>query len=72
MVCASVLEDNPRALTSRLSPIQTQNHTITYCISMHVHFVHCEIFKVKHRNVSMKGAISIETNKSIRPEFFIS
>ena len=29
MVYASVREDNPRALASRLSPVQTQNHTVT-------------------------------------------
>ena len=43
MVCAYVREDNPRALVSGLSPEHTHNHTIT---SMHVHFVHCEIFDV--------------------------
>ena len=41
MVCASVWEDNPRALASGLSPIRMQNHTITY-------FVHCDVFDDKH------------------------
>ena len=45
MVCAPVRDDNPRALASGLSPVQTQKYTITYLFtSMHLHFVHCEIF----------------------------
>ena len=43
MVCVYVREANPRALASGLSPVHTHNLTIT---SMHVHFVHCEIFDV--------------------------
>ena len=31
---------------------------LSYCTSMHVHFVHCEIFDVKHWNI-LKGAIII-------------
>ena len=41
MVCASVREDNPGALASGVSLVQTKNHTIlAYCTSMHLHFVH--------------------------------
>ena len=43
MVCAYVREDNPRALARGLSPVQMHNHTkLAYCISMPIHFVHCE------------------------------
>ena len=49
MVYASVREDNLQALANILSPVQTQRHTITsYCTSMLLHFVHCEIFDIKH------------------------
>ena len=52
MVCAYVWEDNPRALASGLSPVHMHNHTkIAYCSSMHVYFVHCEVFDVKHLNI---------------------
>ena len=48
MVCASVQENNPRALASGLSPVHTHNHTITALLHQHAwHFVHCEIFDVK-------------------------
>ena len=36
----------------RLSPVQTQNHTMTRLL----HFVNCEIFDVKNQR-SMKGAV---------------
>ena len=53
MVCASVREDNPRALASELTPVHTQNHTITcICNSMHLYFVHNEILGVKHCNIN--------------------
>ena len=58
MVCAYVREDNPGALASGLSPVYTQNYTITallpHCTSMHVHFVHCEIFDVEHWNITQR------------------
>ena len=38
-----VREDNPQALASGLSPVQTQNHIIT-CL---LHCMYCEIFDVK-------------------------
>ena len=52
-VCASVREDNPRALASGLSPIQTHK---PYNTSMHLNFVHRETFDV-NIGISMKGAI---------------
>ena len=48
---AYIREDNSRALASGLSPIHTHNHTITF---IHVHFVHCEIFDVKHLNITQR------------------
>ena len=37
MVCvSSVREENPQALASGLSPVQTQNHTITCLLHQHV------------------------------------
>ena len=39
MVCASVREDNPRALTRGLSPVQMQ---LANCISIPIYFVQCE------------------------------
>ena len=36
MVCASVWEDNPRALARGLSPVQIQNHTIYCLLNKHV------------------------------------
>ena len=52
MVCAYVREDNPRALASGLSPVHTHKHTLTF--SMHVYFVHCEIFDVKLWNITQR------------------
>ena len=40
MSCTSVWEDNPQSLS--------------YCTSMSLHFVHCEIVDVKHRNINKK------------------
>ena len=54
-----VREDNPRALASGLSPVHMHSHTLPYCNSMHVHFVHCEIFDVKHIEISLKCAIMV-------------
>ena len=50
MICAYVQEDNPQALVSGLSPVHTHNHTITALL----HFVHCEIFDVKHWNITQR------------------
>ena len=47
MVCTFVQEDNPRAKARGVSPVQTQNHTITCLFTdMQLHFVHFEIFVV--------------------------
>ena len=49
-VCAFVREDNPRASaeTRGLSPyIHTTIQQLSYCTSMHVHTVHCEMIDVK-------------------------
>ena len=54
MVCAYVREDNPRDLASGLCPVHTHNYTITCCTSMDLHFVHCEIFDIKHLNNTPK------------------
>ena len=52
MVCAYEWENKARALASGLSPARMQNHTITVLLqSIHVHFVHYEIFDVKHWNI---------------------
>ena len=57
MVCASVREDNPRALARGLSFVHMHKtmQLRSYCTSMHVHDVHCEIFDV----TSIKGAIIV-------------
>ena len=66
MVCASVREDNPRALASGLSPVHTHSHTITfYCTRMHMHLVHGEIFVVEHLVINEKGALSTRTDHAI-------
>ena len=50
----------PRALASGLSPVQRQKHKITCnCISMHLHFLHCEI--MLNIGILIKGAIIIYT-----------
>ena len=49
MVCVSVREDSPRALTSRLLPYRSKTiNELAYYTSMHFHFVHYKIFDVKH------------------------
>ena len=55
MVCASVWEDNLRALASGLSPVRTQNHTIT-------DVVHCDVFDNKHCNINERciNALALE------------
>ena len=35
MVCVYVREDNPQALASGLSPVQTHSHTITFLLHQH-------------------------------------
>ena len=48
MVCASVREDNPKALASGLSSstdAQTKQ-LLAYCYSMQLHLMHCEIFQL--------------------------
>ena len=51
MVCASVQEDNPRALASRLSPVQTQNHTMTCLLHQHA-FVHCALRDIRRCGIN--------------------
>ena len=34
--CSSVQEGNPRALVSGLSPVEAQNHTITFLLHQHI------------------------------------
>ena len=53
-----VREDNSRALESGLSPVHMHKH-VPCCTSMHVHFVLCKIFQLKHLNIKkvIKGAI---------------
>ena len=62
MVCASVWEDNPRALASGLSYVQTQNHTITYLFLLLQHtFALCALrnafYLAFNIEILMKGAI---------------
>ena len=52
---APLREDNPRALASRLSSVQTQNHTIT-CLLHKYAFVLYALRDI-WRQISMKGAI---------------
>ena len=40
VVCPSVREDNPLALASGLSPVHTQNHTITTLFHQHACLYH--------------------------------
>ena len=61
MVCASVREDNPRAL-------QKQNHTY---MSMYLYLVHCEIFDVKHWNIS-KSCNNVSMGIFIFTAFFLN
>ena len=63
MVCAYVREDNPRALASGLSPVHAHNHILTF--SMHVYFVHCEIFGVKHWNITQMCNIAFLFKKNV-------
>ena len=42
MVCVAEGEDNPQVLASGLSPVQTQNHTITCLFHQHA-FVCCAL-----------------------------
>ena len=35
---------------ARLSHVQKQNHTLTYCTSMYLRFVHCDTFDVKRNS----------------------
>ena len=57
MVCVSVLEVNPQALTSGLSSVQTQHHTITCLLHQHA-FALCAlrniIFVIKHLNINAR------------------
>ena len=66
MVCASVREDNPRALASELSPVQTQNHTILRLLHQHA-IAFCALRYIWPINigVSMKGATSASFSKSL-------
>ena len=57
MVCAPVWKDNPRALASGLSPVQMQNHKITYRVYQHA-FVLC--FLALIIGISVKGAIMLK------------
>ena len=56
MVCKSVREDNLRSLASKFSPVQTQNHIITYRTSMN-----CTLCIARYLTlnieISMKGAL---------------
>ena len=56
------MEDNPQALASGLLLVHTQTPTIT-CL-LNLHFVHCEIFDIKHcgHGISAKGVIIICNN----------
>ena len=50
MVCASVREDNPRALASGLSPVQTHKRCNNVLIAPACICTLCEIFDVKMCN----------------------
>ena len=57
-VCAYVRKDNPRALATGLSPVQTHNRSVT---CMDLHFVHCAIFDkylAMHKVQMHAGAIA--------------
>ena len=59
MVCASVQEDNPRALETGLSPIPTQNYTINCFLHLHAFaLLHCAIFDL-NIGLTMKRAINM-------------
>ena len=45
LICAVRLEGNPRALASRLPPVQTQNHTITCLLHQHAFAILCYILE---------------------------
>ena len=47
MVCAYVRKGTPRAL-------RTTIQYLSYSISMHVHFVYCEIIDVKDCNITQR------------------
>ena len=70
MVCASVQENNPRAVASGLSPVHTHNHTITFLLHKDVcaliSIVRYLILKV---GISLKGAISCLTELSLMEIF---
>ena len=70
MACLSVREDNPRALASGLSPVQTHTPYNNFLIanSMHSHFVHCEMFHVKHWNFKGVTTLCVITNKYVVEE----
>ena len=69
MVCESELEDNPRDLASGFSSVHTQTpYNYFYCPSMHLHFVHCDIFDVKHRNINKMSKNVILSNTSVAKE----
>ena len=55
MVCASVREDNPRALARGLSPIQKQNHSLTCLLHQHANLL-CAL---RGNGISMKCAILV-------------
>ena len=48
MVCAFVREDEPQALEWIINHTGRKNIITAYC-TMHLHFVHCKIFDVKHQ-----------------------
>ena len=54
MVCAYVWEDNPLAKARGLSSTTCAQtiQKLPYCTSMHVHFLHGEIFDVEHWNLT--------------------
>ena len=58
MVCASVREDNPRALASGLSPVQSQNHNNNLLIAP---ACICTMFIARYLTlnigIAIKGAI---------------
>ena len=51
MVYAPVRKDNPRALASRLSPVHTQNHTMTCLLHQHA-FVHCVLRDIRRWGIN--------------------
>ena len=67
MVCASIWEDNPRALASGLSSVQTQTHAIiatayicTFCIAK------CIVSDVKHGNINERCNLIIHIRISCK------